>query len=248
VTGAVLITGAAARVGRYIAIGLAQDRWTVIIHYNRSGQKAQELVSEINQNIGKAFALGANLSVPAERDNLISEARNLAQRPLNALINNASTFDPDGAADFSRGSFDHHLNVNLYAPLALSREFAAQLPEDELGSIINIIDQKVLNSDPAYFTYSISKSALFTATKTMAQSFAPRIRVNAVGPGPTFRNKAQKDGEFETELSATLLGIGSPPDTIVDGIRYLLSASSVTGQMIAIDGGQHLNWTNGDLS
>jgi len=240
--GTVLITGAAARIGRYISKGLSDDGWTVIIHYNRSGSRAEELVTEINQNGGKAFALGANLSVPSERDRLIGEARTLAKRPLTALINNASTFNDDRTDSFTRSGYEHHMNVNLYAPISLARDFAAQLPEDANGCIINLLDQRVLNPDPSYFTYAISKAALLSATRTLAQSLAPSIRVNGIGPGPTLQNQVQSGDDFKQEKTTTLLGEGSPPETILDGVRYLLGAKAVTGQMIAIDGGQHLLW------
>jgi len=239
--GTVLITGAAARIGRHISSGLAQDGWMVIVHYNRSAGKADVLVSEINNNGGKAFALGTNLAVPAERDGLIEQARTLAKRPISALINNASTFTDDRAADFSRQTYDHHMDINLFAPISLAQDFAAQLPQGLNGSIINIVDQRVLRPDPSYFTYGISKAALFAATKTLAQSLAPHIRVNAIGPGPTLQNKAQSELDFDTEKTSTLLGEGSPPDTILQAVRYLLGADAVTGQMIAVDGGQHLN-------
>ncbi len=241
-SGTVLVTGGGARIGRHIVQGLSDDGWTVIIHYNRSEDRAQTLASEINSNGGKAFAIGANLAVPTERDNLIAEARALAKQPLAALINNASTFDDDRAKSFTRGVYNHHMDINLYAVISLSRDFAAQLPDGNSGCIINMIDQRVLTSDPSYFTYAISKSALFAATKTMAQSFAPDIRVNGIGPGPTLRNKVQTHRVFDAERRSTILGDGSPPDTIVDGVRYLLGAKAVTGQMIAIDGGQHLIW------
>ncbi len=236
----VLITGASARIGRHLAESLAADGWTVIIHYNRSEDQARSLASHINKNGGKAFAIGANLAVPAERDTLISRAAKMIEAPITALINNASTFDDDRADNFSRASYDHHMDINLYAPIHLSQDFAAQLPENKNGAIINMIDQRVLRPDPTYFTYAISKSALFAATKTLAQSLAPRIRVNGIGPGPTLQNKAQSQEEFTDEAASTLLGKGSPPETLLQGVRYLLAAQAVTGQMIAIDGGQHL--------
>ena len=239
-TSTVLITGAAARIGRHIAKGLANDGWTTIIHYNRSAARAEALTLEINNGGGRAFALGANLSVPAERDELINEARELANRPLSALINNASTFNDDRASNFQRGDYDHHMDINLYAPLKLTQDFAAQLPDNQTGCVINMIDQRVLSADPSFFTYGISKAALHAATQTLAQSFAPRVRVNAIGPGPTLQNKTQDEAIFAAEKASTILGIGSPPDTILHGVRYLLSAEAVTGQMIAIDGGQHL--------
>ena len=239
-SGTILITGAAARIGSHLAKGLAADGWTVVIHYNRSAKKADMLVSEINKNGGKAFTLSANLSVPSELTTLISEARELAGRPLTGLINNASTFDDDSAENFTRGLYEHHMDVNLYAPIKLAQDFAAQLPAKEKGCIINMIDQQVLRPEPDYFSYAISKAALFAATKTLAQGLAPRIRVNAIGPGPTLQNKAQTEDIFAQEQASTLLETGSPPDTILHGVRYLLNADAVTGQMIAVDGGQHL--------
>lgn len=239
-TGTILITGAAARIGRHLSTGLAQDGWTVIVHFNRSADRANSLVSDINANGGKAFALGANLAIPSERDQLIEEARHLAKRPLSALINNASTFEDDRARDFSRGTYDHHMDINLYAPISLTRDFAEQLPDGKSGAVINMIDQRVLRPGPEYFTYSIAKSALFSATQTLALSLAPAIRVNGIGPGPTLQNHAQTEAEFDAEKASTLLGEGSPPDTILQAVRYLLAADAVTGQMIAVDGGQHL--------
>ncbi len=160
--------------------------------------------------------------------------------PVTALINNASTYTPDNAADYSEDDFNTHMNVNLKAPLALAQQFAKQLPSEGNGSVINIIDQRVLRPTPDFFTYSVSKSALYAATKTMAQTFAPNIRVNAIGPGPSLKSVYQSGAEFAEEVKNTLLGTGSPPNTILDAARYLLSANAVTGQMIAVDGGQHL--------
>jgi len=240
VSATVLITGAGARIGRHIALGLAKDDWTVIVHYNRSAAKAEELVGDIKASGGNAFALGANLSVPTELNTLINKACRISKSSLTALVNNASTFDDDRADTFTRGTYDHHMNVNLYAPIKLTQDFAAQLPDDETGAVINIIDQRVYNLGLDYLTYGISKSALYAATQTFAQALAPQIRVNGIGPGPTLQNKAQTDEIFEAERSGTLLGKGSPPDTIVQAVRYLLAAEAVTGQMIAVDGGQHL--------
>lgn len=240
--GTVLVTGGAARIGRHISKGLADDGWTVIIHFNRSDKPAHTLTSEINSNGGKAFALGANLAVPVERDNLIAEARDMTKRPITALINNASTFTDDRAQSFTRQEYSHHMDVNLYAAISLSRDFSAQLPKDTKGCIVNMIDQRILNPDPDYFTYAISKAALYAATRTLAQSLAPQVRVNGIGPGPTMQNKSQTEIEFAEERKSTLLEDGSPPDTILDGVRYLLDAKAVTGQMLVIDGGQHLSW------
>ena len=239
-TGAVLITGAGARIGRVLAKGLADDGWAVAIHFNRSQSSAEDLACELNANGQKAIAVGANLAVPAELNSLVKRAAHALDQPLTALINNASTFDPDTAGTASRALFDHHMNVNLFAPISLTRDFAGQLKGNETGIVINMIDQRVLRPDPDFFTYALSKSSLFWATKTMAQTYAPNIRVNAIGPGPTLQSEHQSENEFSDEADATLLGRGSPPQQILGGVRYLLSAKSVTGQMIAIDGGQHL--------
>jgi len=238
---AVLITGAAARVGAHLARGLAADRWHIYIHYNSSAEKAQHLQAEIKAAGGSASCVQANLSVLEELNTLIQ----LCEGPLDALINNASTFRPDRAEDFTSADWTYHRAVNLDAPIRLSADFAAQAKTG--ASIINMIDQRVLKPNPQFFTYSLAKAALYWATKTMAQSFAPDIRVNGIGPGPTLENTAQAEGEFEAEAKATLLGSGSPPETILHGVRYLLSAEAVTGQMIAIDGGQHLAWQTADL-
>ncbi len=239
-SGTVLITGAGARIGAHLARGLAADGWTVIIHYNRSKTRAEELVAQIDQSGGKAYSIGANLSVPSDLGSLVAKAANVSGGQLTALINNASTFDDDHTDSFTRGSYNHHMDVNLYAPIKLAQDFTAQLPDDHKGCIINMIDQQVLRPEPNYFTYAISKAALHAATKTLAQSLAPNIRVNAIGPGPTLQNKTQTEAEFSDQQSSTLLGTGSPPDTILQGVRYLLAAEAVTGQMIAIDGGEHL--------
>jgi len=235
-TKTILITGAATRIGRVLASGLAGDGWRVVIHYNGSGEAAKELA----QRLGTAVTVQADLSEAGEVETLVNRAAKALQAPLTALINNASTYTPNTAADYNQDDFNTHLNVNLKAPLALAQQFSEQLPNGEKGCILNIIDQRVLRPAPDFFTYGVSKSALYAATKTMAQSFAPNIRVNAIGPGPTLKSIYQSEPEFTREAKNTLLGAGSPPDTILHAVRYLLSATAVTGQMIAVDGGQHL--------
>ena len=241
----VLITGGGARVGAALANGLAEDGWTVIIHSFRSADKAENLAAQIKQSGGKAFTVQANLSVPQQCDTLIERAVDAAGEPLTALINNASTFEEDRAADFSRATYDFHMDANLRAPLILSQQFADQAIKD--GVIINLIDQRVLKPNPKFFTYTLSKASLHWATTTMAQAFAPKVRVNAIGPGPVLKNSGQTEEEFEKESSETLLGRGSPPDTLLQAVRYLLSAKSVTGQFLAVDSGQHLRWETPDL-
>lgn len=244
---AVLITGGGARIGHALTRGLAKDGWAVAIHYFHSNTESEKLAAEITENGGRAAALGANLNIPAELDSLTARAATALGMPLTGLINNASTFQPDSAEDFSHALFDHHVNINLKAPLRLAQAFAAQLPADQQGCIINMIDQRVLKPNPLFFTYSLSKSALHWSTKTLAQALAPNIRVNAIGPGPTLQNTGQTPEEFTAEASATLLERGSPPEAMVEAARYLLSATSVTGQMLAVDSGQHLTWQTEDL-
>lgn len=237
---AVLITGAGARIGAHLAAGLAEKGWAIAIHYNRSQGKAESLADKINAAGGKAETVGANLFVPQDVENLVERASQALGRPLTSLINNASTFEDDSAQGFTNADLDYHMIVNLRAPLRLSQHFAAQLSQGQNGAIINMIDQRVLRPDPTYFTYAISKSALYAATKTMAQAFAPHIRVNAIGPGPTLQNKAQTESEFKEEADSTLLGSGSAPDSLLQAALYLIEAESVTGQMLTVDGGQHL--------
>ena len=215
---AILITGAATRIGRVLASGLADDGWRVAIHYNKSEQAAQKLASEI----GNAVSVQANLAKAGEVETLISRASDTLGKPVTALINNASTYAPDDAAHYREAAFDAHLAVNLKAPLRLAQHFAKQLPGAGQGNIINIIDQRVLRPAPGFFTYGVSKSALYAATKTMAQTFAPNIRVNGIGPGPTLKSVYQSDDEFTREAKNTLLGRGSPPETILHAVRYLL--------------------------
>ena len=237
---AVLITGAGARVGAHLARGLAAQGWAVAMHYNRSKNGAETLAEEITSKGGRAATVQANLFVPQDLESLVSRASQALGSPLTALINNASTFENDDAKTFSNTDFDYHMSVNLRAPLRLAQQFAIQLPDGAYGSIINMVDQRVLNPDPSYFTYGISKAALYAATKTLAQSLAPQVRVNAIGPGPTLQNKAQTEDEFKLESSSTLLGKGSLPDDLLDAALYLLDAEAVTGQMLTVDGGQHL--------
>ncbi len=244
---AILITGGAARIGAALAKGLAADGWPVCIHYRRSEDKAHALVKEITEAGGKAACVRANLAVPEDVETLISRASDALDMRLTELINNASTFTDDRAETFTPATMDHHMDVNLRAPLRLSQALWHQLPKGMTGSIINMIDQRVLKPNPLFFTYGISKSAFYWSTKTLAQSLAPYVRVNGIGPGPTLQNTGQTAEEFEAESKATLLGRGSPPETILQAARYLLAAESVTGQMLAVDGGQHLTWRTPDL-
>ena len=242
-----LVTGAGARLGKAMAEALGASGWQVAIHYRASSQGAEATQAAIQAAGGKAVLVQADLAEEAQTATLIAQAQSALGGPLTLLVNSASTFHDDSAQDHSREDWDFHFGPNLRAPVLLSQKFAAALPEAEAGLIVNMIDMRVLKLNPLYFTYTLSKSALWTATRTLAQALAPRIRVNAIGPGPTLENIHQKPGEFAAEARATLTQQGSNPDEIVKALMYLIAADSITGQMIASDGGQHLMWQTPDV-
>ncbi len=242
----VLVTGAAKRLGRAIALDLAAAGWNVAIHYNTSEEDADTAAQAARAFGVEAAALKCDLSKEAETQGLVARAvREVG--PLDALINSASLFEDDNWQNATRQSWDSHIETNLRAPLVLSQAFAGQLPEGRRGSIINVIDQRVLKPTPQFLSYSLSKAGLFWLTTTLAQGMGPAIRVNAVGPGPTIRNLRQSEQDFARQQAATILGRGAKPADICAAIRYLLDAEAVTGQMLAVDGGQHLIWQTADV-
>jgi NAD(P)-dependent dehydrogenase (short-subunit alcohol dehydrogenase family) len=242
----VLVTGAAKRLGRLIATGLAQRGWNVAIHYNGSGTEAEATAAEARAAGVKTALVQADLSTEAGMDGVVAAAaRQLG--PLTALVNNASVFEQDGWGSATRESWDRHMETNLRAPFVLAQEFARQLPDAMHGAIVNIIDQRVLKPTPQFLSYSLSKAGLYWLTTTLAQALAPRIRVNAVGPGPTLVNARQSLDDFNRQREATVLGRGAEPQDVCDAVCYLLDAPAVTGQMIAVDGGQHLVWNTPDV-
>jgi NAD(P)-dependent dehydrogenase (short-subunit alcohol dehydrogenase family) len=241
------VTGAGARLGRAMALALAEDGWAVAVHYNSSSAGAEETAAGIRSVGARAVTLRCDLAVEAARDGLLPRAAGALGLPVTLLVNSASTFADDRAADHTRGSWDHHFEPNLRAPVHLAQQLAAALPAGENGLVINLIDQRVLRPNPLFFTYTLSKMALWQATRTLAQALAPQVRVNAIGPGPTLQSVHQGAQEFAAEQAATLTGRGSSPEEIVRALRYFVSAGSVTGQMIASDGGQHLLWQTPDM-
>lgn len=247
-SGAALVSGAARGTGRRVAERLAQKGYSVVLHSSpRSRADAEAAAADIAAGGGKACALACDLREPAALSQLI--ARAAAQfGPLSLLVNNASIFEADDAATFEISRFEAHLNVNLKAPLILARDFAAQVPTGSEASVVNLIDQRVFRPTPQFFTYSLSKAALWAATKTMAQAFAPLgIRINAVGPGPVSPNDAQGEAGFARETHGVPLARAVSPDDIADAVLYLATARNVTGQMIAVDAGQHLAWKTPDV-
>lgn len=242
----VLITGAARRIGRAIALDMGKAGWRVAVHYNSSKDAAVETVNQIISNGGKAVALQADLdNLDAARALVPACAEALA--PPSCLINNASLFEPDEISSLDENSFHSHMRVNLRAPVFLAQAFAKNLPEGDEGVIINILDQRVWKLTPKYFSYTLSKSALWTATQTLAQGLAPTIRVNAIGPGPTLANARQTSEVFEQQQKSTILQRGAELEEICSAVRFILDAPSMTGQMIALDGGQHLAWRTRDI-
>lgn len=241
-----LVTGAGGRLGRAMALALGTDGWAVAVHYRGSAEGAQETAALIRAAGGKAEIVACDLSDEGQRSDLFGQIRTLLDMPVTLLVNSASTFAEDSAAGHTREDWDHHFEPNLRAPVHLAQQLAAHLPEGERGLVVNLIDQKVLKLNPLFFTYTLSKAALWQATQTLAQALAPAVRVNAIAPGPTLQSVHQTPAQFAAEKAATLTGEGSSPEEIVRALRYLVSASSVTGQMIACDGGQHLMWQTPD--
>ncbi len=244
--GGALVTGAGLRLGRAMAEALGADGWAVAIHYRGSKAGAEEAAATIRKAGGRAELLACDLADEAARAGLVAEAARKLGRPVTLLVNSASTFADDTATDHSRADWDHHFEPNLRAPIHLAQQLARALPAGEKGLVVNLIDQRVWKLTPQFFTYTLSKAALWQATQTLAQALAPNVRVNAIGPGPTLQSIHQSAEAFAAETAATLTGEGSSPDEIVRALRYFVSASSVTGQMIASDGGQHLMWQTPD--
>ncbi len=238
---AALVTGGGRRIGLRISERLALAGYAVILHCSPASKgEAEGAAARIAADGGRAAALSADLSIAPETAALVAAAAAIFG-PLTLLVNNASVFADDSATDFDPDRFDRHFAVNLRAPSALARDFAKQAPAGSDASIVNIVDQRVLNLNPRFFSYTLSKAALWTATLTMAQAFAPmRVRVNAVGPGPVFPNESEGEAGFEREVQGLPLGRSVDPDEIADAVLYLAAARNVTGQMIAVDAGQHL--------
>lgn len=241
-----LVTGAGKRIGRGIALALAEAGWAVAVHYNSSARDAEDVVSQIEAAGGRAAAVQGDLANPEAVDAIVPATRDVLGSP-SCLINNASLFVGDELGSLDRDLWDQHLNINVQAPVFLAQALANQLPDGADGNVINIIDQRVWKLTPLFFSYTISKSALWTATRTLAQALAPRVRVNAIGPGPAMQSIHQSDEQFREQCEATALDRGTSPEEIAAAIGFILDAPAMTGQMIALDGGQHLAWQTPDV-
>lgn len=236
-----LVTGAAKRIGRAIALDLARSGWAVAVHYATSREAAEDACREIAALGGMAAAFRADLSKEDETRALVPS---VAERmgPPSLLVNNASVFFNDGVHDATRESWDRHIETNLRAPFVLTLAFAHALPAGTPGGVINMIDQKVWNLTPHFLSYTISKSGLWTLTRTLAMALAPEIRVNGIGPGPTLPSPRQSEEHFRRQWQSVPLERRTTPDDICRAVQFILASPAMTGQMIALDGGEHLGW------
>ena len=241
--GVALVTGGAKRIGRAISLTLARAGFDIAIHHHASGEAAEALAREIATLGRRAAPLKADLADEAQVRTLVPAAVE-ALGPLTVLVNNASVFEDDRVGGLDRASWDRHIETNLRAPIVLAEAFAEQADE---GAIVNLLDQKVLKPDPRFFSYSLSRNGLWWATRTLAQALAPRIRVNGVGPGPTLPSIHQSAAEFAAEADGVLLQRPGSPEAVAEAVLWLIDATMVTGQMIAVDGGQHLAWRTPDI-
>lgn len=236
--GTVLVTGAARRIGAAIARDLAGRGHGVVIHYRTSAVEAKALQAEIAAAGGKAALCAADLDQPAEAETLIDRAAIAIGEPLTGLVNNASLFAFDRAGDVTREGMERHFRTNLLAPVLLARHLVRQLPEGAVGAIVNLLDQKLANPNPDFFSYSLTRYAMAGATTMMAQDFAGRCRVNAVAPGITLPSGDQSEEEFQRTGTANLLGRLSSAEYVADAVAMLLGNPAVNGQCIWVDGGQ----------
>jgi NAD(P)-dependent dehydrogenase (short-subunit alcohol dehydrogenase family) len=243
---AAFVTGGARRIGRAIVEALADDGYPVAIHCNASRDEADALAAAITAQGGRAIVVAGDLAQFDRLEALVDTAV-AALGPIGLLVNNASIFRDDVVETLRPADLTEHLSVNLAAPCLLASAIAARLPEPATALVVNIVDQRVLKPTPQFFSYSLSKAGLWWATQTMAQALAPRIRVVALGPGPTVKSERQDEVDFRRQSQAVLLGHGPELAEFGRTIRWLMETPSVTGQFIALDGGQHLAWQTADV-
>ena len=244
---AALVTGGARRIGQALALALAGDGFAVAVHHRNSHAAAEDLVALIRNKGGAAVALAADLGDEAAVRTLLSRAEQ-ALGPIGCLVNNAGVFVNDTVETATRASWELHLAVNLRAPFLLIQDFATRLPKSAGGVVVNLLDQRVWSLTPYFVSYTLSKAGLWTLTQTMALALAPRIRVNGIGPGPALPSPRQSAEEFARQCATMPLRRGTSPQEIATALRFILSAPAVTGQMIALDGGQHLGWAQSQRS
>lgn len=251
-----LVTGAGARLGQAMALYLGQRGYDVAVHYAGSEAGAAETVAQLNAMGRNAVALQADLLDETATQALISQGSEALGGPLTCLVNNASIFEYDNIATGTRKSWDRHMESNLRAPFVLTQNFAAQVPDPVMdekdepvaqGLVVNMLDQRIHKLTPEFMSYTIAKMGLWAMTRTTAQALAPKVRVNGIGPGPTLQGHRQSKQHFDKQRAATVLQRGANPSDITAALGYFLDAPAVTGQMLAVDGGQHLAWETPDV-
>jgi NAD(P)-dependent dehydrogenase (short-subunit alcohol dehydrogenase family) len=242
-----LVTGGARRIGRAIVEDLAANGWALAIHYNRSREDAERLAAGIRKSGGRATLVNGDFADFECLKRIVDQAAE-ALGPPTLLVNNASIFEKDGVGALDRGLWERQMTINLAAPVFLAEAFAARLPDGVEGNVVNLLDQRIWKPTPRYFSYQISKSALYAATETLAQALAPQVRVNGIAPGPTLPSARQSQERFRQQTENILLR--RPPELADFGrtVRYLVENRSITGQVIALDGGQHLGWQTPDIA
>lgn len=256
-TSRALVTGAGTRLGRAMALHLAKRGHAVAVHYNSSKAQADEVVNLIRGGGGTAVALKADLLDEEATQALVPAAAEALGGDLDVLINNASIFEHDTVFTGTRESWDRHIESNLRAPVVLTQRFAERAPDPLIepprgeprarAVVVNMIDQRVRKLTPEFMSYTIAKMGLWAFTITAAQALAPKVRVNAIGPGPTMQGARQTEAHFTNQRRATVLQRGASPEDIVHALDYFLDAPAVTGQLLCVDGGQHLGWRTPDV-
>ena len=251
-----LVTGAGARLGQAMALYLGQRGYDVAVHFAGSETGAAETVAQLQAMGRNAVALQADLLDETATQSLVSRASDALGGPLTCLVNNASIFEYDNIATSTRESWDRHMESNLRAPFVLTQNFAAQVPDPVMdamdepvaqGLVVNMLDQRIHKLTPEFMSYTIAKMGLWAMTRTTAQALAPKVRVNGIGPGPTLQGHRQSKQHFDKQRAATVLKRGANPSDITAALGYFLDAPAVTGQMLAVDGGQHLAWETPDV-
>jgi NAD(P)-dependent dehydrogenase (short-subunit alcohol dehydrogenase family) len=241
----IIITGAATRMGAAIAKKLSGPKVEIVIHYNKSKSNAEQLKKELIKNKTKVYLIKGDLSKENDLKKIVKFSKSKLKY-FDCLINNASLFENDNLKNFTSKSWSQHLNVNLKAPAYLTKEFAKNI-RGKKNNIINIIDQRVFKLTPFFFSYTLSKTGLYTLTKTSAMSLSPNIRVNGIAPGPTIKNKRQTDKHFKKQYLATPLRKQVDVEEVCNAVDFFIKNSSITGQVLAIDSGQNLNWKTPDV-